>query len=263
MVQLQPGGGPQHWFRQEWILKAEEHKALHLHFTMEDNPALDEGHPGQIPEHVLCRGVLHQRYILGLWVMSEGAYLDMFDQTENVYRTQERPVDLEWVSQRTVACDYGTANPTVFLDIYDHDGVIRVGQGVPLGQPEGAPAEDRPGVCRRPSGLSGQGMVRGDRRSSAASFIEELRRRGCMSSLRKMRCWTAYARPEACFTAEKFWSVKPVPACWTNWAPICGTRRRASGGMRSPWKAGPRAGRPALLHQFTAGLEVRVSVQTQ
>ena len=116
--------GPQHWFRQEWILKAEEHKALHLHFTMEDNPALDEATRARYRS--MYAGVFYQRYILGLWVMSEGLIYDMFDQTENVYRTQERPVDLEWVSQRTVACDYGTANPTVFLDIYDHDGVIRV-----------------------------------------------------------------------------------------------------------------------------------------
>ena len=33
---------PQHWFRQEWILKPEKHNALHLHFLMDDNPSLDE-----------------------------------------------------------------------------------------------------------------------------------------------------------------------------------------------------------------------------
>ena len=31
---------PEHWFYKEWILKAEERRALYLHFTMEDNPAL-------------------------------------------------------------------------------------------------------------------------------------------------------------------------------------------------------------------------------
>ena len=35
------------------------------------------------------------------------------------------------------------------------------------------------------------------------------------------------------------------------------------GEVQTAKAAGPRAGRPALLHQFTAGLEVRVSVQTQ
>ena len=32
--------GPQHWFYREWILKAEERRALYLHFTMDDNPSL-------------------------------------------------------------------------------------------------------------------------------------------------------------------------------------------------------------------------------
>ena len=31
---------PQHWFYREWILRARERRALYLHFTMEDNPAL-------------------------------------------------------------------------------------------------------------------------------------------------------------------------------------------------------------------------------
>ena len=33
---------PLHWFRQEWILKAQERNALHLHFLMDDNPGLDD-----------------------------------------------------------------------------------------------------------------------------------------------------------------------------------------------------------------------------
>lgn len=221
--------GPQHWFRQEWILKAEEHKALHLHFTMEDNPALDEATRARY-RSMYYAGVFYQRYILGLWVMSEGLIYDMFDQTENVYRTQERPVDLEWVSQRTVACDYGTANPTVFLDIYDHDGVIRVDREYRWDSRKERRQKTDQEYADDLLDFLGREWCAVIVDPSAASFIEELRRRGCMSSLRKMRCWTVYARPEACFAAGKFWSVKPVPACWTNWAPICGTRRRASGG---------------------------------
>ena len=34
--------GPEHWFRKEWILNPQKHNALHLHFTMDDNPALSE-----------------------------------------------------------------------------------------------------------------------------------------------------------------------------------------------------------------------------
>lgn len=114
--------GPEHWFRKEWILKPQAHNALHLHFTMDDNPALSEETRRRY--YSMYSGIFFQRYILGLWVMSEGIIYDMFDQTQNVYR--ETPVDMAWLSQRTVCCDYGTTNPTVFLDVYDHDGTVRV-----------------------------------------------------------------------------------------------------------------------------------------
>lgn len=116
--------GPQHWFRQEWILKADEHNALHLHFTMDDNPSLSEETRKRYRS--MYSGVFYERYILGRWVMSEGLIYDMFSETENIYRPDERPVDMVWSSVRTITCDYGTTNPTVFLDIYDRDGTIRV-----------------------------------------------------------------------------------------------------------------------------------------
>lgn len=106
---------PLHWFRQEWILKAAEHNALHLHFLMDDNPSLSEETRKRYRN--TYSGVFYQRYILGLWVMSEGLIYDMFDMTENVYR--EAPIAMKAVSQRYIACDYGTTNPCRFLDIYD------------------------------------------------------------------------------------------------------------------------------------------------
>ena len=109
---------PLHWFRQEWILKAPERKALHLHFRMEDNPSLSEETRRRYQN--MYSGVFYQRYILGLWVMSEGLIYDMFDQTENRYRDGEAPVDLRWTGRRYIACDYGTTNPCVFLEIFDY-----------------------------------------------------------------------------------------------------------------------------------------------
>ena len=113
---------PLHWFRQEWILKAPEKNALHLHFLMDDNPSLDEKTRERF--RTMYSGVFYQRYILGLWVMSEGLIYDMFDHTANTYR-EEIP-SLPYTCQRYIACDYGTTNPTVFLDIYDDGEVIRV-----------------------------------------------------------------------------------------------------------------------------------------
>ena len=112
---------PQHWFRQEWILRPEKHNALHLHFLMDDNPALDEATKERYRS--MYSGLFYERYIMGRWVMSEGLIYDMFDPTENVYR--DRPVGMYDRSQRYIACDYGTTNPTVFLDIYDDEMCIR------------------------------------------------------------------------------------------------------------------------------------------
>lgn len=113
---------PEHWFRKEWLLKAPERNALHLHFTMDDNPSLDDATRERY--RTMYSGVFYQRYVLGLWVMAEGIVYDMFDHTRNVY--SEPPIDMVDRSTRYIACDYGTTNPCVFLDIYDDGEVIRV-----------------------------------------------------------------------------------------------------------------------------------------
>lgn len=111
--------GPEHWFRKEWIIKAAQHKALHLHFTMDDNPALDEATRERY--RTMYSGVFYERFVLGNWVMSEGLVYDMFDTAANEYRPENMPPSLHSSGVRTIACDYGTSNPTVFLDIYDYN----------------------------------------------------------------------------------------------------------------------------------------------
>ena len=62
--------GPEHWFYKEWVLKCKERKALHLHFTMADNPAL----PQEIRERYerMYSGVFYRRYILGEGCLADG-----------------------------------------------------------------------------------------------------------------------------------------------------------------------------------------------
>lgn len=105
--------GQLHWFNQEWILDAESHNALHLHFTMDDNPSLDpkirEGYER------MYSGIFYDRYIKGLWVSAEGViYADMFDMAKNVI-----PVDevnkMEFEPDCWVSCDFGIQNATVYL----------------------------------------------------------------------------------------------------------------------------------------------------
>ena len=99
--------GPFHWFKTEYIEKAEE-KAIHyLHFTMDDNLTLSE----KIKERYrrMFSGTFYQRNILGLWVNAEGLIYDMFDKLKHVVKTQAREYSEYWI-----ACDYGTQNPMAF-----------------------------------------------------------------------------------------------------------------------------------------------------
>lgn len=116
--------GPKHWFRQEWILHPDEKKALYLHFTLDDNPGLSDEIKARYKS--MYAGIFYKRFILGQWALADGVIYDMLDENENFYRPGEEPADMRWVSNRTIACDYGTTNPCVFLDILDDGETIRI-----------------------------------------------------------------------------------------------------------------------------------------
>lgn len=167
---------PRHWFRMEWLLKLDQHNAMHLHFTMDDNPSLSENIKNRYK--TMYSGVFYQRYILGLWVMAEGVIYDMFDQNENVYRPEERPPDLRWSSTRTIAVDYGTTNPTRFLDILDYNGQICVDREYNWdSRKEGRQKTDKE-YADDFMEFMGQDYCTVLVDPSAASFIAELRSRG-------------------------------------------------------------------------------------
>lgn len=133
--------GPLHWFKVGWIdksvgylgkkkteaLRAAEKEVkniLYLHFTMDDNLSLDE----EIKKRYrsMYAGVFFLRYIKGLWAVAEGLIYTMFTKSANIYSDETRPKGLEYLSTRTIALDYGTTNPCVFLDIYDDGDTIWV-----------------------------------------------------------------------------------------------------------------------------------------
>ena len=110
---------PMHWFLLRWINEKDKKKLLHLHFTMDDNLSLSEAVRERY--RTMYSGVFFQRFILGLWVMAQGAiYRDAW--SEDLLFDDDR---LEWINKnlhimrRYIAIDYGTVNPMVFLDIYD------------------------------------------------------------------------------------------------------------------------------------------------
>ena len=105
--------GQLHWFNQEWILDAKAKNALHLHFTMDDNPSLSPKIRQRYER--MYTGLFYQRYIEGLWVSAEGViYADMFDPDRNII-SEEEVNKLEFDPGCWVSCDYGIQNATVYL----------------------------------------------------------------------------------------------------------------------------------------------------
>ena len=94
---------PQHWFYTEWIKRAEERNALHLHFEMSDNPGLSQKTLERY--QAMFAGVFYDRYIRGLWVVAEGLVYQIFDPAKHV--TSELPDRGRYY----ISVDYGTLNP--------------------------------------------------------------------------------------------------------------------------------------------------------
>ena len=111
--------GTMHWFKRNWIDDRLTKNLLYLHFTMDDNLSLSDRIKTRYRS--MYAGVFYQRYIMGLWAVAEGLIYTMLSE-ENYYTEAERPASLHFAARRTIAVDYGTTNPCVFLDCYD-DGV--------------------------------------------------------------------------------------------------------------------------------------------
>lgn len=93
---------PEHWFYKEWVEKCREKNALHLHFTMADNPAL----PDSVRQRYerMYTGHFYRRYVLGQWCGAQGLVYD-FDPQVHVTR------QLPQTGRYYISVDYGTQNP--------------------------------------------------------------------------------------------------------------------------------------------------------
>lgn len=105
---------PSHFFKRKWIDRADELNLLHLHFTMDDNPALSEAIIARYER--MYTGVFHQRYILGLWTMAEGL---IYPQYEDALEPRYGGPAARWC----VSCDYGTQNAFAALK-WAYDGSV-------------------------------------------------------------------------------------------------------------------------------------------
>jgi PBSX family phage terminase large subunit len=121
---------PHHWLKTDYLDNADlkARKVLWSdHYVMADNPNLT---PDFLEaQKRLYRGPFYKRFIEGLWIIAEGAiYKDSWSE-DLVYDLHNEPIGLKGqggYAQRSVAVDYGTTNPMVFLEIYDDGNLLWV-----------------------------------------------------------------------------------------------------------------------------------------
>lgn len=170
---------PYHPVKVDYIDRAEEKRFLILHFTMDDNPSLSE----EVKERFkrLFTGLFYKRFILGLWVLAEGAVYDQFDEERHVVKEPDK-IDLirKSIIRHWTATDYGTGTVLCHgLFGQDREGRIYLlktfwwdAKEQNRQKTDGEYAED---LRRLTEGVRPHFHIVPD---DALSFIAELRRRG-------------------------------------------------------------------------------------
>lgn len=163
---------PEHWFYLEWIKRAKSKNALHLHFTMDDNPSLCERVKKRYEN--LYTGVFYERFVKGRWVAVFGAVYP-FMSDENMY------CDLPGgdFDRYAVSCDYGTVNPTSMGLWGRQEGTwYRIGEYYFDSRKEGYQKTDEEHYAALKKLTEGKKISAIAVDPSAASFIEVIRRHG-------------------------------------------------------------------------------------
>jgi len=96
---------PDHIIKQ-WIDKYDQGDPNYyaLHFTLEDNPFVDENYKATIRDSL--SGLFYKRNYLGLWCLAEGSVFECFDMEIHVVRNPPCAAEY-WVA----GIDYGASNP--------------------------------------------------------------------------------------------------------------------------------------------------------
>lgn len=97
---------PKHPLKTEYIDRVNELDMALFHFTLDDNIFLPPEFIANLKKEYV--GLWFKRFILGLWVMAEGAIYDFFDEKLHVIKKVPR------ADRYIVSIDYGTGNPTAW-----------------------------------------------------------------------------------------------------------------------------------------------------
>lgn len=161
-----------HWFKKEWIDKAEEKNLLYLHFSMSDNPALSAKMIARYEK--LYSGAFYQRFVLGSWAAAQGLVYPMFKKSSMTVDVLPNAFE-----KYAVSCDYGTVNPCSF-GLWGLCGGIwyRISEYYFDSRREGIQRTDEEHYAALEQLCSGKKISLAVCDPSAASFIECVRRHG-------------------------------------------------------------------------------------
>lgn len=101
---------PFHWLKTDYLDREQELDLTSFHFELDDN-IRPEGFLSEKFVNNLKReytGLWYKRFILGLWVLAEGAIYDMWNEDKHVINTKPK------YRNYIVGIDYGTNNPCTF-----------------------------------------------------------------------------------------------------------------------------------------------------
>lgn len=112
---------PAHWFKKDFIDRAQEKGLLYLHLTMDDNLSLSEKVKARYRS--LFTGVFYRRYILGEWCAAEGLIYPEFASRDDL--AFDFNGDWSQYGEMFVSCDYGIQNAQVYLLFAWHSKRLR------------------------------------------------------------------------------------------------------------------------------------------
>jgi len=107
---------PYHWLKRDFIDREKELDLKVFSYSIHDNPTLTKKYIDDLSAEY--QGLWYKRYILGEWVLADGAVYDFFDEELHTIQMPPAPADYY-----IVGVDYGTTNPCVFTLIGYNPGV--------------------------------------------------------------------------------------------------------------------------------------------
>jgi PBSX family phage terminase large subunit len=99
---------PYHWLKTDYIDRQNELNLKVFSFSIKDNPSLTKEYIDDLSKEY--QGLWYRRYILGEWVLAEGAVYDFFEEDVHVLPSSGGVADYY-----IVGVDCGTTNPCVYL----------------------------------------------------------------------------------------------------------------------------------------------------